>query len=197
MTSHRTIKPVDLKDFPTFEPVPSLIWAVSYSRAVARWYAPVEDHLRDQHRYQLTLLTGSFQGALEVGLSFMCTHREEFTRLCPGVTTYLDQLLMEEGPSSIQNPHTQSALQLIREFRETEAMLEQMADPINPTGRLGRTQAFLYPSGSHQVIKAWLLLVDTYFCIPTEPEMAVWTVGMKQGMSNALFPKVSTVEAPK
>ena len=197
VSSYRAIKPVDLKDFPAFEPVPSLIWAVSYSRAVARWYAPVEEHLRDQHRYQLTLLTGSFQGALEVGVSFMRTHKEEFIRLCPGVAPFLDQLLMEEGPSSTQNPHTQSAMQLIREFRETEAMLEQMADPVNPAGRLGRTQAFLYPSGPHQVIKAWLLLVDTYFCIPTEPELAIWTVGMKQGMANALFPKVSAVEAPK
>lgn len=71
----------------------SLIWAVGYSRAVTRWYAPLESHLRDEHGYQLTLLTGSFQGALELGVSFMRTHHDELVHL------------VEEGLSSSLNPH--------------------------------------------------------------------------------------------
>lgn len=53
-------------------------------------------------------------------------------------------------------------MQLIKDIWDTEALLlGRMTDPINPVGRVGRTQAFLYPSGPHQVIKAWLLLVDS------------------------------------
>ena len=192
-------KPVDIKDMPTFvTPQRSLVWYTNYKDPFLRWLAPLELALKDQHELQLNILKGSFGGVTTFGLSFLRLHRDEFLNLCHSdVGFYLDNMLHADGPSGLSSSHAREASNFAHDVRVAQHTIRNAPDVLRPAGRQAQQAIKQLPAGSYQVLRAWLLLVEVYYCVPQENEVQVWMAGMHQGVPNLLNPKVAPEESPE
>ena len=198
MPSPGPIKTADIEKFPGFGTlVKSLLGAKKYREGVVKFHAMYEPQLKDRHEYQLTLLRGSFaDGSLGQGTAFLYSHLDEFLCLCPGAEPFIDGVFDKHVLGS-DNSHVRAATDFAKAVRGTWDKVAKESTLLHPKGRLARTDAFVGGSGPHQVLHAWLMLVETYYCVPTDNELKLWTEGMRQGTPNALAPNIAPDETPR
>ena len=206
----------DAKSIPKFANIQGLVRYQQYKAEFARFYNLNKHRLDGNLQIQWSVLLASFED--QQGLLFLRAHRDLLAKLCPQARHLLFSTGFKYGARDIaimnvrNNGRFQGAVMATPVRRPGDTTLAEVQrimldDAEAGSGYEGLAQHLAtafndkrvddddFPEGPHELLMAWLMVVEKHLCQPLPHELQVW-YSMAMGKSNVLHPSVSKQETP-